>query len=106
MFDLSAGERQFLLSADRGQGLLSTGTTRVAFQGVASELEDTLCTSSPAQLAAQNLAGQDIDAGRGDDEEDTAPGGDGDGWIDLDKSRPPDRRRRERDSAYVVLDPS
>ncbi|MGH3857715.1 MAG: VirB4 family type IV secretion system protein, partial [Pseudonocardiaceae bacterium] len=25
-FDLSAGERQFLLSADRGQGLLSTGT--------------------------------------------------------------------------------
>ncbi|MBW0118803.1 MULTISPECIES: VirB4 family type IV secretion system protein [Pseudonocardia] len=106
VFDLSAGERQFLLSADRGQGLLSTGTTRVAFQGVASELEDTLCTSSPAQLAAQNLAGQDIDAGRGDDEEDTAPGGDGDGWIDLDKSRPPDRRRRERDSAYVVLDPS
>ncbi len=25
-FDLSAGERQFLLSADRGQGLLSSGT--------------------------------------------------------------------------------
>ncbi len=71
VFDLSAGERQFLLSADRGQGLLSTGTTRVAFQGVASELEDELCTSSPAQLAEQ-----DATAGRGDAEEDTAPGGD------------------------------
>ena len=30
-FDLSDGERQFLLSADRGQGLLSAGTQRVAF---------------------------------------------------------------------------
>jgi hypothetical protein len=102
VFDLSAGERQFLLSADRGQGLLSTGATRVAFQGVASELEDALCTSSPAQLAEQ-----DIDAGDGDDEEeDTAPGGNRDGWIDLDKSHPPDRRRRGRSSTYIALDPS
>ena len=35
-FDLSAGERAFLLSADRGQGLLSAGTQRVAFQSIAS----------------------------------------------------------------------
>lgn len=52
VFDLSAGERQFLLSADHGQGLLSTGTTRVAFQGVASELEDALCTTSPEFLTS------------------------------------------------------
>ena len=38
-FDLSAGERQFLLSADRGQGLLSAGTQRVAFQSIASPTE-------------------------------------------------------------------
>lgn len=50
-FDLSAGERQFLLSADRGQGLLSTGTQRVAFQAIASPTEHYLVTSDPAELA-------------------------------------------------------
>ena len=50
-FDLSAGERQFLLSADRGQGLLSAGTQRVAFQSVASPTEHYLVTSNPAELA-------------------------------------------------------
>ncbi|MBV8931487.1 MAG: DUF87 domain-containing protein, partial [Kutzneria sp.] len=47
-FDLSAGERQFLLSADRGQGLLSAGTQRVAFQSIASPTEHHLVTSNPA----------------------------------------------------------
>ncbi|MFD0201403.1 MULTISPECIES: VirB4 family type IV secretion system protein [Saccharothrix] len=51
-FDLSAGEKQFLLSADRGQGLLSAGTQRVAFQSVASPTEHYLVTSDPAELAA------------------------------------------------------
>ncbi|HEU5484947.1 MAG TPA: DUF87 domain-containing protein, partial [Microlunatus sp.] len=50
-FDLSMGERQFLLSADRGQGLLSTGIQRVAFQSIASPVEHHLVTSSPAELA-------------------------------------------------------
>ncbi|MEU6355694.1 DUF87 domain-containing protein [Streptomyces sp. NPDC047072] len=50
-FDLSEGERQFLLSADRGQGLLSTGTHRVAFQAVASPTEHYLVTTDPAELA-------------------------------------------------------
>ena len=103
VFDLSAGERQFLLSADRGQGLLSTGTTRVAFQGVASELEDALCTSSPAQLAAQILAEQDTEP-RGGELDDAVP--DGGGWIDLDKRQPTARRRHGPNSAYVSLDPS
>jgi len=49
-FDLSMGERQFLLSADRGQGLLSTGTQRVAFQSIASPTEHHLVTSNPAEL--------------------------------------------------------
>ncbi|MEU6379245.1 ATP-binding protein [Streptomyces sp. NPDC046909] len=51
-FDLSEGERQFLLSADRGQGLLSTGTQRVAFHAVASPTEHYLVTTDPAELAA------------------------------------------------------
>jgi hypothetical protein len=53
VFHLSAGERQFLLTADRGHGLLVAGAThRVAFQVIASAAEDELVTSSPAQLAA------------------------------------------------------
>jgi hypothetical protein len=50
-FNLSTGERQFLLSADQGQGLLSTGTQRVAFQAIASPAEHFLVTSDPAELA-------------------------------------------------------
>lgn len=50
-FDLSAGERQFLLSADKGQGLLSTGTQTVAFQSLASPQENALITTDPAELA-------------------------------------------------------
>ncbi|WP_424187652.1 VirB4 family type IV secretion system protein [Actinokineospora sp. G85] len=56
-FDLSAGERAFLLSADRGQGLLSAGTQRVAFQSIASPTEHYLVTSNPAELAAYQDAG-------------------------------------------------
>ncbi|MFG1667613.1 VirB4 family type IV secretion system protein [Streptomyces sp. Y7] len=51
-FDLSEGERQFLLTADRGQGLLSAGTQRVAFQALASPTEHYLVTTNPAELAA------------------------------------------------------
>jgi type IV secretory pathway VirB4 component len=59
-FDLSAGERQFLLSADRGQGLLSSGTQRVAFQSLASPTENFLVTTDPAELA--RFAEHDPDA--------------------------------------------
>jgi type IV secretory pathway VirB4 component len=63
-FDLSAGERQFLLSADRGQGLLSAGTQRVAFQSIASPTEHYLVTSNPAELAgyADNTDSGESDA--------------------------------------------
>ncbi|WP_394620135.1 VirB4 family type IV secretion system protein [Lentzea sp. JNUCC 0626] len=50
-FGLSLGERQFLLSADRGQGLLVAGTQRVAFQSLASPAEHTLVTTDPTVLA-------------------------------------------------------
>ncbi|MFC8429293.1 VirB4 family type IV secretion system protein [Streptomyces sp. NPDC057253] len=64
VFDLSAGERQFLLSADRGQGLLSTSTHRVAFEAVASPTEHYLVTTDPAELAAyaeEDATAQDQD---------------------------------------------
>ncbi|MCC8244999.1 VirB4 family type IV secretion system protein [Saccharothrix luteola] len=60
-FDLSAGERQFLLSADRGQGLLSAGTQRVAFQSIASPTEHYLVTSNPAELAAHTDSADPVD---------------------------------------------
>ncbi|WP_418153387.1 VirB4 family type IV secretion system protein [Actinoalloteichus caeruleus] len=58
-FDLSGGERRFLLTADRGQGLLSAGTQRVAFQSLASPTEHDLVTSNPAELADRDGAGPD-----------------------------------------------
>ncbi|AHH98530.1 VirB4 family type IV secretion system protein [Kutzneria albida] len=51
VFGLSQGERQFLLSASCGQGLLSTGNQRVAFQSLASPTEHDLVTTSPEFLA-------------------------------------------------------
>jgi type IV secretory pathway VirB4 component len=52
-FRLSAGEREFLLSAERGEGLLAAGATdRVAFKTVASDFEHGLATTSPEFLAS------------------------------------------------------
>ncbi|MEV6444713.1 DUF87 domain-containing protein [Amycolatopsis sp. NPDC051716] len=61
-FDLSMGERQFLLSADRGQGLLSTGTQRVAFQSIASPVEHELVTSNPAEIAGYSDTASGIES--------------------------------------------
>jgi type IV secretory pathway VirB4 component len=51
-FNLSAGEQSYLLTCDRGQGILAVGTERAALQIVASEAEHRLATSDPAELAA------------------------------------------------------
>jgi type IV secretory pathway VirB4 component len=59
VFELSQGERQFLLSADRGQGLLAAGAQRVAFQALASDAEHALITTNPAELAAHAYDGDD-----------------------------------------------
>ena len=57
-FRLSAGERQLLLSARRGEGLLAAGpSARVSFQALASPAEHFLCTSDPAEIARMQ-AGQ------------------------------------------------
>jgi hypothetical protein len=85
VFDLSGGERQFLLTAERGQGLLAAGTHRVAFQALASPTEDDLITSSPAQLAHQDGHGGDLDVGYLDLPPQPRPGReDLDGWAEID----------------------
>lgn len=93
-FDLSAGERQFLLSADRGQGLLCAGTQRVAFQAQASPTEHSLVTSDPAELADQT------------DDADSADSGSGPAYLDLGPATedPIDGDAFEYDAAHVELD--
>ena len=61
VFGLSGGERQYLLSAGRGQGLLVAGAQRVAFEALASDDEYPLITTSPAELAdAADRPGDDV----------------------------------------------
>lgn len=50
-FGLSAGERAFLLSADRGQALLTAGRHRAAFHAWAADTEHDLITTDPGELA-------------------------------------------------------
>jgi type IV secretory pathway VirB4 component len=54
-FALSVGERNFLLSADRGEGIVASGPDRVAFRALASDAEHRLVTSDPAELKAAAL---------------------------------------------------
>jgi hypothetical protein len=87
-FNLSEGEKQFLISADRGQGLLSGGSQRVGFQALASPREDALCTSTPAELATYGEDGSgvvddvfvdtDLTGAAGIDMDDSA------GYVELD----------------------
>ncbi|MFJ1765769.1 hypothetical protein ACIOD2_35965 [Amycolatopsis sp. NPDC088138] len=60
-FNLSEGQRQFLLTADRGQGLLGSGTEWVAFQALASPAEDVLVATDPEFLAGLQDSGANPD---------------------------------------------
>jgi hypothetical protein len=51
VFGLSAGEREFLLRAGQGQGLLCAGRERLAFQTAASPTEAQLLRTDPQFLA-------------------------------------------------------
>jgi type IV secretory pathway VirB4 component len=46
-FDLTDGERQFLLNATPGDALLACGTSRVAFHSLASDIEAALVVTGP-----------------------------------------------------------
>ena len=62
-FNLSAGERRYLLSCPTGSGLLvlanERGEERVPIKVVASAAEHQLVTSDPAELADLELEAQD-----------------------------------------------
>jgi len=51
IFNLSAGERFFLLEAAVGEGLFFAGNNHAAIRVMASYIEDQIATSDPAQLA-------------------------------------------------------
>lgn len=54
-FGLSAGERQILLTAPQGRGLLlAGGSDRVAFQSIASPGEDALANSTPQSVTGHS----------------------------------------------------
>ncbi|GAA3120328.1 hypothetical protein GCM10010466_09050 [Planomonospora alba] len=61
-FHLSDGERQLLLSAERGTGLLTAGAgaQRVPLQVIASRREHDLVTSDPQELAGLNCEEDDL----------------------------------------------
>ena len=60
-FTLSQGQRQFLLSCERGQGLLSVRNNWVAFQAIASPAEHEIVTTDPEFLTS--LDESDMSAG-------------------------------------------
>ncbi len=67
-FDLTGGEKTFLLAADRGHGLLcgtGAGSDRAAFTAIASGHEHQLVTTDPAELAQ-------LDGGRAQHDDATA----------------------------------
>ncbi|MEU6509719.1 conjugal transfer protein TraC [Streptomyces sp. NPDC046942] len=79
-FHLCHGEREFLLSAARGEALLLTGDRRhkVALISVAAPGEHEVITTDPGELAAHDLAGADPEA---DGLYTDAPSGPNTGWV-------------------------
>ncbi|HWS48926.1 MAG TPA: ATP-binding protein [Candidatus Methanoperedens sp.] len=55
-FYLSEGEKQLLLSADKGEGIFFAGQNHVAIQVIASEEEHNLITSNPEDILRKRIA--------------------------------------------------
>jgi type IV secretory pathway VirB4 component len=64
-FHLSRGQREFLLTAEKGSALLLAGRNKAAFYAIASAAEHQAVTTDPAELAIAsetNAADPDVDA--------------------------------------------
>lgn len=72
-FELSPEERQFLLGADKGQGLFFAWGSRVAMQVKACPAEHKLATTAPRELAELAAQADDGAAGNGRPEATGAP---------------------------------
>lgn len=57
VFNLSEGERQYLLTADKGQGLFFAGQNHVAIMVVSSQAEHELITTDPKDLERMKKEG-------------------------------------------------
>ncbi len=60
VFNLSEGEKNFLLNADQGQGLFFAGSNHVAIQVVSSNAEHELITSDPRDLEKRKNEGTEL----------------------------------------------
>ncbi|MVU82338.1 DUF87 domain-containing protein [Nocardia sp. ET3-3] len=97
-FALSEGEKQFLLAADRGQGLLAAGIDRTVFASLASDFEDSLITTTP-QLTALS-EDSDTDVVLADDENEVAMPANLDGFEASDR----DEALLADEDSVIVLD--
>jgi type IV secretory pathway VirB4 component len=61
IFNLSDGEKQFLLQCERGEGLFFAGSHHVAINIISSIGEHLLITSDPREVEAMHAKGMDID---------------------------------------------
>lgn len=61
-FNLSAGERQFLLTCEKGEGLLFARGTHVAMRVYASDLEHRLITTNPREVAQRTAQESSLEA--------------------------------------------
>ena len=59
VFNLSEGEKSFLLTCDQGQGLFFAGSNHVAIQVVSSQAEHELITTNPVELEKRETVGLD-----------------------------------------------
>lgn len=60
VFNLSEGEKNFLMNCDQGQGLFFAGSNHVAIQVVSSQAEHELITSDPRDLEKRRLEGAQL----------------------------------------------
>jgi hypothetical protein len=60
VFNLSEGEKNYLMNCDQGQGLFFAGSNHVAIQVVSSQAEHELITSDPRDLEKRKLEGAQL----------------------------------------------
>ncbi|MBI2357224.1 ATP-binding protein [Candidatus Dojkabacteria bacterium] len=63
VFNLSEGEKNFLLNCDKGQGLFFAGSNHVAIQVVSSNAENELISSDPREIEKREAEGRVLGEG-------------------------------------------
>lgn len=63
VFNLSEGEKNFLLNCDKGQGLFFAGSNHVAIQVVSSKAENEIISSDPKEIEKREAEGRKLGEG-------------------------------------------